>query len=425
MIFNAILSDGGRSDVEKYDLLNNHLIHLYEFYFDKFDKPKIASNEIEIENDRTKRINETEIEAFHLLREADDIEEFKSYLNENKEEIRIDIGYEGSTLLLESIKMEKKEFVEYLIEKGASLSETDIYGRNGLELAFLTNEREEIINMIKDDYENRNDVLRVVIDKDMTKLRRIDLNAKDDCGCTILHYIAARNQIDFLEYLLKERETELRSCDFKSKDKEGLSCIERAASNGHLEMLSKLIETFNIQMSYQDEFSLSILECILRNSSNLELLEWWFHNAPSNLPDGFVDENKLMFKINGKTSGIIIDKIEYLVSKRGSVNVRDENGNTLLMHLMNTHKYMDKQLFDYLVADVVLDTKNKYEQDISHVAAKVGNYKILRELMLPLESYDSFNYTPMMYAVKYGHIETVKWFIENFNVKKIKETLLK
>ena len=41
-IFNAILSDGGRSGVEKYDLLNNHLIHLYEFYFDKFDKPKTA-----------------------------------------------------------------------------------------------------------------------------------------------------------------------------------------------------------------------------------------------------------------------------------------------------------------------------------------------------------------------------------------------
>ena len=124
--------------------------------------PKQQSNEIEIENDRTERINETEIEAFHLLRESDDVEEFKSYLNEKKEEIRIDIGYEGSTLLLESIKMEKKDFVGYLIDKGASLSETDIYGRNGLELAFLTNEREEIINMIKDVYENRNEVLRVV-----------------------------------------------------------------------------------------------------------------------------------------------------------------------------------------------------------------------------------------------------------------------
>ena len=157
-----------------------------------------------------------------------------------------------------------------------------------------------------------------LIDKDMTKLRRIGLNMKDDCGCSILHYMAGRNQIDLIDYLLKERESELRSCDFKSKDKEGLSCIERAASNGHLEMLSKLIDTFNIQMSYQDEFSLSILECILRNSSNLELLEWWFHNASSNLPDGFVDENKLMFKINGKTSEIIADKIEYLVSKRGS-----------------------------------------------------------------------------------------------------------
>ena len=44
---------------------------------------------------------------------------------------------------------------------------------------------------------------------------------------------------------------------------------------------------------------------------------------------------------------------------------------------MNTHKYMDKQLFDYLVADVVLDTKNKHEQDMSHVTAKNGNYKIL------------------------------------------------
>ena len=57
-IFNTILSDDGRSDVEKYDLLNNHLIHLFEFYF--IDKSKrlnksnyFTSNEIETENDGT------------------------------------------------------------------------------------------------------------------------------------------------------------------------------------------------------------------------------------------------------------------------------------------------------------------------------------------------------------------------------------
>ena len=139
----------------------------------------------------------------------------------------------------------------------------------------------------------------------------IVLSERDESGSTVLHYITATNRMDLLDELETNRLNELKSFDYKIKDNEGLTCIHRAVFSQNVNMMERLIQLFNIKLSHDCQFSLSILNHILKNG-NVEMVKWWFDNV-HHLPDQFIDDNLLLFHVDGRNSEIIIDKIEYLI----------------------------------------------------------------------------------------------------------------
>ena len=363
-------------------------------------------------------LNEIEIELLNKIFRENDEHLFKAFFENNIKHIRIDIflNKKKETLLSESIKLEKNEFVNFLIEKGADLSLTDNYGRSAIEIALLTNEGEYISKLINENYRKRNsDILKIIMVNDLDELYMHDLNTRDRSGSTLLHYIAARNKIELLNVLKAEKIQDLTVENYNNiKDNEGYSCVHRAASTSHLDMLNELIRLFIIKLDFTCSFTMSLLKTILKDSNDVNILKWWFESAVSTLPAGFIDDNLLMFEISGKRNKVIIEKLEYLESMGGSLKIRNKDGNNLMLHFIQTLKIMNRDLFNYLIHRVNIYEKNKYKQDASHLAAKNGNLNVLNELIIPMVSTDSFNYTPFMYAIKYGHMETVKWFLHIF-----------
>ncbi len=76
----------------------------------------------------------------------------------------------------------------------------------------------------------------VNVTKDILKTGKIDLNATDKDGWTLLHYAAHDDHLDKVKYLVEE------GADFEIKDKNGKSPLHLAAMYGHLEVVKYLVE---------------------------------------------------------------------------------------------------------------------------------------------------------------------------------------
>ena len=97
------------------------------------------------------RANENELKALDLVRhgQLNQLRQLFSSHENHLKPIRVDVILESTTSLLQqAILLEHQEIIEYLIRKGASLYQLDVFGRNSLQYALLTNKSENIINLL-------------------------------------------------------------------------------------------------------------------------------------------------------------------------------------------------------------------------------------------------------------------------------------
>ena len=369
---------------------------------------------------------ENEIKAFHIVTkgELSDLEE----LFNNDSDIRMLVRNHNINLLHQAIHRKKYEIVEYLINKGASLSSVDSIGRNPLQVALLTNFNNNIVKLlISRGSPFPNEEIKYLVLNDVVKLQNIDLNKIDESGATPLHYLAASGNVKLL-YLFENFD----KIDSKIKDKIEFTCIDRASTNGHLQMVIELIRIFKMEMKYND-FLVSWLYNIIFFSNNIEILEWWFRSV-ENIPSNLVYRKSLINWVGGPSFDIITKKIKFLFSRGGSLKDVDRDGNNFLM--VYTYDIismpMNEQLLNYLIDNgLELSHKNKLDQSICHLGAAAGEIEVLK-LALPYLSIEFFTqsdrqgYTPLMHAVVNGHLDTVKFLLsisDSYNLLNISSNL--
>ena len=435
-LFRRVFNENIENEVNQYEELNQHLNNLLKFNAnnnhntnDNQDRMTAVSNAESLESTKCDNLiekfneikntlktehvhkiielNEHEIELFNILRDDTDIERFESHLGDNTEKIRKDVlDEDGDSLLIKSIKLNKKVFMEYLIKIGVNLNIKDKFGRSALQLALLINVSPEIVSRVPKGFCNTYLIL-ITLNEDLKKLASIEINARDDSGSTVLHYISATNKLNLLDYLQTKRNSDLKNFDYTVTDNEGLTCVHRAVYSRNVNMINRLVQLFNIKLSHNCKFSVSILNHILRNG-NLEMLKWWFDSV-HDLPDRFIDDQLLMFEVDGENSEILTQKIEFLCTKKGNIDKINTDGNNLMMHLVNKNAKFDKDLFEYFVNDISIAHTNNYNQNINHLLAKKGYLLILKNSHHSGFLLDSFNKTPLIHAIESGQIGIVKW----------------
>ena len=343
--------------------------------------------------------NEYEIKAF-LSIEQRDFHEFKHVFGRVRKHIR----YNKMTLLQQAIVHENYEFVKYLIENEVDLNVVDDIGRNPLQIALLTTSDERIIELLI----NKGFDLPVL---------NLNNHEPDVSGSTRLHYIAATGDLKKLQQFAKLNSD---SNFYKTEDRKGINCIERAVFNGHLYMLIEMLKLFKIELTYNNTIKY-VLRYALLFGNNAQLLKWLFKNI-----SGIVSHSlHFVGSVGGRSTETVIQKLDILRARGASLNNDDWDGNNnnfLMVYITDSRSSftapVDEKLFEYLRENgISLQHINNKNQSICHIAAANGQLKLLKMIReeIPSQlfySLDETNSTPIMYAIKNGHLDVVKYLLD-------------
>ncbi len=227
----------------------------------------------------------------HLLAKNGDIEKIKSLLEQIPELVNSKDQYGWTSLQIASL-IGHMELVRLLIEKGARVNETDRFGFTALELAAIkgnskicdllvenggilkVKDKKKPAKELKNKVESTDSFVPVImsLDKKLIEVglvptsstgkkgskghlsidkktirrlkeaaeafisKRIDINAKDNMGNTVLHIAAQKGEIKKVKILLEKKPLWVNS-----KNRFGITPLHYAAIDGHQEIATQLI----------------------------------------------------------------------------------------------------------------------------------------------------------------------------------------
>ncbi len=284
----------------------------------------------------------------------------------------------------------------------------------------------------------------------------LDINARDENGCTPLFLAVEKNQKEIVFELLN-----LPDIDVNISDKKGQTPLHRAAYNGIEEIVKALIamQTFNYLSDNNGATPLHFAAYAGHNQIVKKLLTIPGVDINEQTKSGITalhfaaQRNQLkvlkVLLVNEKTKPNIrnneditplhiaahnghLDAVETLLAssmKRDAitnslitkikVNAKTRKGMTPL-HLAahSGHKNIVMRLCEcpYIEVGAVSLTA----QTIFHIASKKGHYEIVENLMtLPaakklFNAGDAYGRTPLMLAAKYGHSKIVKLLVKHY-----------
>jgi ankyrin repeat protein len=173
---------------------------------------------------------------------------------------------------------------------------------------------------------NKN-LLISIIEKDLNKVKslitenRLDLNAKDDEGDTVLMYACSVSNLDVVKYLVTE------GClDINVKNNDGITALMLACVSGKFDIVKYLVSECNANVNAKDNDGVTALMGLCGDDKNLELVKYL-------VAEGKAEVN--VFNKKGITALTIASKeahkiAQYLIREAGAdLELKDENGNEL------------------------------------------------------------------------------------------------
>ena len=185
-------------------------------------------------------------QEIHEVFRSGDIDEIKTFLNQNPEMIN-GMDQNGRTPLFFAAGNGNIELCRLLIEKEAKVSIRNKYGRTPLNYAIWSNNKEIVELLIEEgaDINNRDNegyaILQQVLTEDQEDIAELlitkgaDIKVKDDAGHTMLHYAAYYGRKNIVELLLD------KGLDINKKDDGGDTPVHGASWGGYIEAVRLLI----------------------------------------------------------------------------------------------------------------------------------------------------------------------------------------
>ena len=214
-------------------------------------------------------------------------------------------------------------------------------------------------------------VIRVLLDK------KVDLNAKDGHGWTLLWWAAQNRHQDMVKLLLKTEKV-----DVDAKDEDGRTPLSLAAGYGSQAIVKLLLETETVDIDAKDKDDRTPL--------------WW---AVRNGDQGIV---KLL-----------------LETEKADVDVRDRLGETPLSRAArHGHQSIVKLLLETKKVDVeVKDSQGRTPLSWAARRRRQAVVKLLLETAkVNIDVKDRDNRTPLSLAAEYGYQDIVKLLLETEKV---------
>lgn len=345
------------------------------------------------------RPNELEIKAF-LIMKYETISQFQEYYLQNKSKIRLGLTYScDKTFLFEAVHMANYDLVEYLIEIGVDVFQTDKYGRNAAQIATLYNRDNKIIDLLK--------TKGCVFD-----YHSVSNTETDNYGALGVHYMAARGDIVGIRKVCSDKIKFL----IEIRDFDSCTILDRAAANGHDNIVLELIEIYDIlEMSYNDVYLKSILKSIFEYGKMTNLIDYCFNNLKWG--GKYYDEteqyylNSLMVNhVGGIEPGEMIEKVQYLLQK--GAQFQYDNTNILHRHnrIMTYSWNIDDKFISFL-------NENGYEFNKKQIInlTSSGNVGILKTI----ESIVKISYDididdiiqPLVNVISNGFVDVLEWLL--------------
>ncbi|XP_046365595.2 ankyrin repeat and KH domain-containing protein 1-like [Haliotis rufescens] len=292
-------------------------------------------------------------------------------------------GKYGSTPLMKAASDGHRDVFQFLVSKGANVSQVDDYGDNILHWAcrgghlgmakYLLSEYSVDINsrgiygstpLMKAASHGHRDVFEFLVSKG------VNVSQVDDYGDNTLHWACRGGHLGMARYLLSKY-----SLDINSRGKYGSTPLMKAASDGHREMFW-FLESFGANVSQVDDDGDNILH-YASSGGHPEMVKYI-------LSQDFVDINR-----RGNYGGTPLMRAAYngniqvfdlLVSKGGQTPLTDDNGDNIL-HLatLRGRVEMVKHILSQNMTDI--NARDKDGDTAAMIAKREGQHGVFNFLV--------------------------------------------
>ncbi|XP_062572963.1 uncharacterized protein LOC134234938 [Saccostrea cucullata] len=394
---------------------------------------------------------------------------------------------DGCTVLHSACGGGSVEVVYFLIEKGVDINTLSIYGRSILHSACL-NGKFEVCEYLVENYPHLLDVkdkssntvlhdaawggnvqiVKLLIEKKM------DINALQGGGETILHQCCRSGKMEMCEYLvnhfpdlLEIRDTKgwtvlhsacrggnveivsfliQKGVDLNALSNDGETILHRACLNGKFEVCVYLVDNYPHLLDVKDKFSNTVLhaaawrsnvqivklliekkmdvyalqgsgETILHQccrSGKMEMCEYLVNHFPELLE---IKDTEGWTVLHSACSGGSVEIVSFLLNKGLDTNALSNDGKSILHRACLNGKF---EVCKYLVKNYpqLLDARDKCSNTVLHDAVREGNVQIVRLLIekkMNIFSRQEDGETILHQCCRSGKIEMCEYLVNQFS----------
>ncbi|KRX10942.1 Ankyrin repeat-containing domain [Pseudocohnilembus persalinus] len=247
-------------------------------------------------------------------------------------------------------------------------------------------------------------------EKKSTTIKQILNEIKEGMEKTVIHFAAARGDINVFELLINE------GADINIVDKEGNNAFFTAISHYHLELVKYLVEKMNQDVNQKKGDGQTALH-VACNIGDVKIAEYLIEKKAE--INASCEYGK---PINWAVAVQQVPLIKLLLK-----NKADPNGDIdkqIPPTLILATDFGNEEIFDILV-EAGADINMKYQEySVLHCAAEKGNMKLIKKLIdLGADTeYEAKNMTALEFAKKEGQFEVVA-YLRQLTKKPIKEGL--
>ncbi|WOI21813.1 ankyrin repeat domain-containing protein [Nonlabens ulvanivorans] len=288
------------------------------------------------------------------------------------------------------------KIVNYLLEKGSSVTELDSHGYTPLAFAANAGQKNTAIfesfeeygvNLLAEKNENGANLLLLVAPALATEVelsyfinKGFSLDSKDAINNGIFNYAAKKGNVDFLKLLVA------KGVDYKSLNSKGGNAVLYTSfgtrgSSYDVEMF-KYLESLGIAINVVGDNGRNPLHRIAYRSNDLSLLQYFIDKGVDiNLQDNGGD-SPFMNAANSNT----LQVVKYLYPKVKNINAKDQNGRSALAMAVNRNT---PEVVEFLLnknaAIEMVDTQNNtlaYYLLNAYKANNTGSFEAKLKLLL-------------------------------------------
>ena len=248
---------------------------------------------------------------------------------------------------------------------------------------------------------NISEIFKAAYNGDSAKIKQalsdglsINLLFERDANQSLLHYATKNNDFEFVTFLIEKK------ININIQDKEGETPLHMAARKGLILIVKTLVEngaTIDIQNNKKSTpFNEAIydnqIECaefLLKNGANID------NHYDSNYEQGITS---LLFAVGG---GYNYSKqlVGFLIKNGANPDVKDDNGNFLLMTAIKQNTVTD----ELVKASLNINFKDEKGKTVVHHAASCDSIKPLKSILkhpqIDFNSLDKEGKPPLYYSV--------------------------